>query len=266
MVRVTLNGALEMLSCEISPEAMAAGDAALLQDLVRGAYNDAAAKVKESVQAELSSGMGGMPFPSGDARGPVVKALDELVGLLTRLPGHRAQERPQGRLLSAQDRLVLFGFPFRQDPRAQGLHHLLLDLRLVYGGRSLSRMLVATRERGLICAVEQPQDVVTIEASREFHGLYHVLGGLISPLDGVGPEDLRIRELVARSGTGEVTEVVVATNPTVEGDTTALYLKRLLEPTGVAVTRLATGIPVGGDLEYADRLTLARSFRGRTTL
>jgi recombination protein RecR len=93
-----------------------------------------------------------------------------------------------------------------------------------------------------------------------------VLGGLISPLDGVGPEDLRMRELVARAGSGEVAEVVVATNPTVEGDTTALYVKRLLEPTGVAVTRLATGIPVGGDLEYADRLTLARSFRGRTKL
>ena len=89
---------------------------------------------------------------------------------------------------------------------------------------------------------------------------------LISPLYGVGPEDLRVRELGARSGTGGVTEVVVATNPTVEGDTTALYLKRLLEPTGVSVTRLATGIPVGGDLEYADRLTLARSFRGRTKL
>jgi recombination protein RecR len=85
-------------------------------------------------------------------------------------------------------------------------------------------------------------------------------------LDGVGPEDLKLRELVARIGSGEVAEVVVATNPTVEGDTTALYLKRLLEPTGVAVTRLATGIPVGGDLEYADRLTLARSFRGRTKL
>ena len=93
-----------------------------------------------------------------------------------------------------------------------------------------------------------------------------MLGGLISPLDGVGPEDLKTRNLLARVGVDEVTEVVVATNPTVEGDTTALYLKRLLEPTGVAVTRLATGIPVGGDLEYADRLTLARSFRGRIKL
>jgi recombination protein RecR len=93
-----------------------------------------------------------------------------------------------------------------------------------------------------------------------------VLGGLISPLDGIGPEQLRIRQLVARIQEGGIAEIVVATNPTVEGDTTALYLKKILEPSGVSVTRLATGIPVGGDLEYADRLTLARSFRGRTRL
>lgn len=125
-----------------------------------------------------------------------------------------------------------------------------------------------TRDRGIVCVVEQPQDVMTIEASHEFRGLYHVLGGLISPLDGVGPDKLRIQALLVRlagSGSG-VAEIVVATNPTVEGDTTALYLKKILEPTGLSVTRLATGIPVGGDLEYADRLTLARSFRGRTRL
>lgn len=123
-----------------------------------------------------------------------------------------------------------------------------------------------TRDRGIVCVVEQPQDVMTIEASHEFRGLYHVLGGLISPLDGVGPDKLRIQALLARLAGSGVAEIVVATNPTVEGDTTALYLKKILEPTGLAVTRLATGIPVGGDLEYADRLTLARSFRGRTRL
>ncbi|HSV55936.1 MAG TPA: toprim domain-containing protein, partial [Magnetospirillaceae bacterium] len=100
----------------------------------------------------------------------------------------------------------------------------------------------------------------------EYRGLYHVLGGLLSPLDGIGPEALRINRLAERVRGGEVREVVLATNPTVEGDTTALYVRRLLDGTGVAVTRLATGIPVGGDLEYADRLTLARSFRGRVRL
>jgi len=195
-----------------------------------------------------------------------VKALEELVGLLTRLPGigRKSALRVTYYLLKADSSF------------AEALAEKIRDLKgsitfcSTCGSYTESDPCPVcsspSRDRSLVCAVEQPQDVVTIEASREYHGLYHVLGGLISPLDGIGPEDLKIRELVARAGAGEVTEVVVATNPTVEGDTTALYLKRLLEPTGVAVTRLATGIPVGGDLEYADRLTLARSFRGRTRL
>ena len=121
------------------------------------------------------------------------------------------------------------------------------------------------RDRRQICVVEQPQDVQTIEAVREYHGLFHVLGGVISPLDGMGPDQLRLQELIARIKEGGVEEVIIATNPTVEGDTTALYLQRVLKPLGVSVTRLASGLPVGGDLEYADRLTLARSFRGRSS-
>lgn len=124
----------------------------------------------------------------------------------------------------------------------------------------------STRDQSVICVVEQPQDVQTIEASREYHGLFHVLGGVISPLDGVGPDDLSIRKLLERVHKSTVSEVIIATNPTIEGDTTALYLQRILAVTGVKVTRLASGLPVGGDLEYADKLTLARSFRGRTTL
>lgn len=121
------------------------------------------------------------------------------------------------------------------------------------------------RDRTLICVVEQPQDVVTIESSREFNGLFHVLGGVISPLEGMTPDKLRIQSLLERVKNEEVKEVILATNPTVEGDTTALFIQRLLRETGVVVTRLASGLPVGGDLEYADRLTLARSFRGRTS-
>ena len=121
------------------------------------------------------------------------------------------------------------------------------------------------RDRTLICVVEQPQDVVTIESSREFNGLFHVLGGVISPLEGMTPDKLRIQSLLERVKNEGVKEVILATNHTVEGDTTALFIQRLLRETGVAVTRLASGLPVGGDLEYADRLTLARSFRGRTS-
>ncbi len=122
------------------------------------------------------------------------------------------------------------------------------------------------RDRSVICVVEQAQDVLTIEASHEYRGVYHVLGALISPLDGIGPDALRLDRLVDRVRDQGATEVVIATNPTVEGDTTALYIKKVLEETGARVTRLATGIPVGGDLEYADKLTLARSFRGRVVL
>lgn len=121
------------------------------------------------------------------------------------------------------------------------------------------------RDRSVICVVEQPQDVQTIESFHEFTGLFHVLGGVIAPLDGIGPDQLAIASLIARVNTGNVQEVIIATNPTVEGDTTALYLQKLLSAqTNAKVTRLASGLPVGGDLEYTDKLTLARSFRGRT--
>ncbi|MDE5899301.1 MAG: recombination mediator RecR [Treponemataceae bacterium] len=121
------------------------------------------------------------------------------------------------------------------------------------------------RDKSVICVVEQPQDVQTIEAAGGYTGLFHVLGGVIAPLDGMGPDKLNIAGLLQRVNAGGVKEVILATNPTFEGDSTALYLQRLLSShTETKVTRLATGIPVGGDLEYADKLTLARSFRGRT--
>jgi recombination protein RecR len=123
----------------------------------------------------------------------------------------------------------------------------------------------SSRERNLVCVVEQPQDVSVVEASGAFRGVYHVLGGVISPIDGVGPDDLTVAALVERCA-GEINEVIIATNPTVEGDTTALYLAKMLEEQGLSVSRLALGLPVGGDLEYADRLTIERSFRGRTQM
>ncbi|MEA1910116.1 MAG: recombination mediator RecR [Spirochaetota bacterium] len=126
------------------------------------------------------------------------------------------------------------------------------------------------RDRGKICVVEESKDVQTIEATGVFNGCFHVLGGVISPIDGVGPEDLSIRKLLARltpdPDGNNITEIIIATNPTIEGDTTALYLANLLKNTGVLVSRLALGLPVGGDLEYADKLTLSRSLKGRTKL
>ncbi len=122
------------------------------------------------------------------------------------------------------------------------------------------------RDLALICVVEEPKDVVAIEKTREFRGRYHVLGGAISPIEGVGPDDLRIRELLTRLADGVVTEIILATDPNLEGEATATYLARLLKPMGLRVTRLASGLPVGGDLEYADELTLGRAFEGRRLL
>jgi recombination protein RecR len=124
----------------------------------------------------------------------------------------------------------------------------------------------SSRDRNLMCVVEQPQDIEALESTGEYRGLYHVLGGVISPLDGVGPQDLFIGRLLDRIKALRTRELILATNPTLEGDTTALYLMKLLEDLNVKVSRLALGLPVGGDLEYADRLTLARSLRGRTLL
>ena len=122
------------------------------------------------------------------------------------------------------------------------------------------------RDGTILCVVEEPKDVVAIEKTREFRGRYHVLGGAISPIEGVGPDDLRVRELVTRLASGEVTEIILATDPNLEGEATATYLARLLKPMGLRVTRLASGLPVGGDLEYADELTLGRAFEGRRLL
>ena len=122
------------------------------------------------------------------------------------------------------------------------------------------------RDPATICVVEEPKDVIAIERTREFRGRYHVLGGAINPMDGVGPDDLRIRALLPRLADGTVREVIIATDPNLEGEATATYLARLLAPMGLTVTRLASGLPVGGDVEYADEVTLGRAFAGRRSL
>ncbi|MGD9701608.1 MAG: recombination mediator RecR [Acidimicrobiia bacterium] len=122
------------------------------------------------------------------------------------------------------------------------------------------------RDQTVLCVVEEARDVVAIEKTGEFRGRYHVLLGAISPIDGIGPEQLKIRELLTQLGSGEITEVIICTNPNIEGEATALYLARLLKPLGIVVSRIASGLPVGGDLEYADELTLGRALEGRRTI
>lgn len=123
-----------------------------------------------------------------------------------------------------------------------------------------------TRDRSVICVVAEPKDVMAFERTREFSGLYHVLHGVISPMDGIGPDNLKIKELMARLSNDDIKEIIMATNPTVEGEATASYISRLVKPMGIKVTRLAYGIPVGGDLEYADEFTLARALEGRNEI
>jgi recombination protein RecR len=122
------------------------------------------------------------------------------------------------------------------------------------------------RDVSVICVVEESKDVVAVERTREFRGRYHVLGGAISPIEGIGPDDLRVKELMTRLADGTVTELILATDPNLEGEATATYLARLVKPMGLTVSRLASGLPVGGDLEYADEVTLGRAFEGRRSL
>ena len=124
----------------------------------------------------------------------------------------------------------------------------------------------ADRDASVICVVEDPRDVIAIERTHEFNGTYHVLGGVISPMDNIGPDQLRIKELLERINNTNVRELIIATNPNIEGEATAMYIARLIKPAGIKVTRIAHGIPVGGDLEYADEITLSRSLEGRNEL
>lgn len=194
-----------------------------------------------------------------------MNALDDLVDSLSRLPGigKKSAARIAHHVLKSDSAYVQ-----RLAHDIAVLQELIHPCRVcgAYTEDDLCAICADPgRDRGLICVVEQPQDVQTIEAVREFGGLFHVLGGVIAPLEGMGPDQLRLAELVSRIRENGVTEVILATNPTVEGDTTALYVQRILKNLDVKVTRLASGLPVGGDLEYADRLTLARSLRGRSS-
>ena len=193
-----------------------------------------------------------------------MNALDEVVESFSRLPGigKKSAARIANSLLSADST-----FMQRFSAQIATLQERIRPCTICGGWTESAPCPICAdslRDRSLICVVEQPQDVQTIESSHTFRGLYHVLGGVISPLDGIGPSQLRIAELHQRVASGDVKEVIIATNPTVDGDTTALYIQKSLEASNVKITRLASGIPAGGDLEYVDRLTLDRSFRGRT--
>lgn len=193
---------------------------------------------------------------------PVQRLIDELA----RLPGigHKSAQRLAFHLLNTEE------------ADAERLANAIVDMRRrvrlctrcfnVAAGPECSICLDTRRDTTLLCVVERAQDIVVMERTHEFAGRYHVLGGAISPIAGIGPDQLNFRELLSRVEPEGVQEVIAATNPTVEGDATALYLARVLKPLGVKVTRLASGLPVGGDLDYADEVTLGRALVGRQEL
>jgi recombination protein RecR len=194
--------------------------------------------------------------------GPVQRLVDEL----SRLPGvgRKTAQRLAFHLLAIED------------ADARRLAGAIVDLREqvhpcrrcfnMTGAEECSICRDTRREPHLVCVVERPQDIPVVERTQEFRGRYHVLGGAISPINGVGPDQLRFVELKERIASEEITELIAATNPTMEGDATAMYLAREFKPLGVRVTRLASGLPVGGDLDYADELTLGRALAGRMEL
>jgi recombination protein RecR len=193
-------------------------------------------------------------------------ALTALVAELTKLPGigRKSAQRIAFYLLKASEEEVR--------ALARAVEDLKEKIRLCSVCFTLTEQDPCTicghngRERSVICVVEEPSDVLSLERTREYHGLYHVLGGALSPLDGIGPEQLRVRELLDRVKESKVREVIVATNPTTEGETTALYLAKLIRPLGAKVTRIARGLPVGSALDLADEVTLKRSLEGRTEI
>lgn len=191
--------------------------------------------------------------------GPVQDLIDEL-GQLPGI-GPKSAQRIAFHILSADDMQVQ-----RLADALQKVKQTVKFCEVCFNIAEEARCRVCRdprRDRAAICVVEESKDVVAIERTREFRGTYHVLGGAISPIDGVGPGDLRVRELCQRLADGTVHEVILATDPNLEGEATATYLSRLLLPMGVKVSRLASGLPVGGDLEYADEVTLGRAFEGR---
>ena len=195
-----------------------------------------------------------------------VAPLERLIEQLERLPGigHKSAQRLAFFLLNQPEKNAA-DFVSAITEAREKIHECAVCRNLT--DQDLCPICRAgNRDASVICVVEDPRDVMAFERTREYAGLYHVLHGTISPMEGVGPEDIRIRELLARVGKEDIHEVILATNPDIEGEATASYIARLLKPMGILVTRIAHGLPVGGDLEYTDEVTLAKAMEGRTQM
>ena len=195
-----------------------------------------------------------------------IPSLDKLVDCFAALPGvgRKSASRFAYHILAMEKDDALAFAQAIADAREK-VHQCPLCQNLT-DGENCRICTDEARDQGVICVVESPRDVNSIERTHEYKGLYHVLHGLISPMDGIGPEQLHIKQLITRAAADGVREVIMATNPTVEGESTAVYIAKLIKPLGVKVTRLATGMPIGGNLEYADEMTLFKALEGRSEL
>ena len=194
------------------------------------------------------------------------RPLNRLIGELSRLPGigGKTAQRLAFHILSMQDQEAFALADAIRDAKTSMKYCSVCGNLTEEDPCSICRD--ERRDRSVICVVESPRDVIAMEKIREYHGLYHVLHGAISPMDGIGPEDINLKSLITRLQDEAVKELIVATNPTIEGEATAMYIARLIKPSGIRVTRIAHGIPVGGDLEYADEVTLLKAVEGRREL
>lgn len=195
-----------------------------------------------------------------------VLPLNRLIEQFSRMPGigHKSAQRLAFHVLSMTDEEIK-DFTEAVIEAHEKIHHCSVCCDLT--DQEVCKICSdETRDKGTVCVVENSKDVIAFERTREYKGVYHVLHGVISPLNGVGPEDIAIKELVARMSDTDIKEVIMATNPTAEGEATAIFISRLLKPLGIKVSRLAYGIPVGADLEYADEFTLLKAIEGRKTL
>ena len=272
MVTVVVNGAKQVQSLKIDPEVVSKDDVEMLQDLIVAAINDAHRKADEADGAE--DGRHAAARPEDCDRAMSLNFDSTSVDVPPRLRSSDSSRSCSACPASGRRARSVSRFTSCKTPREQTdrLVDALRDVKERVTYCSVCNNITDVdpcafcsndaRDHHVICVVEEPQNVTAIEKTREFKGVYHVLMGALSPLQGIGPDDLKIKGLLARVGDG-VTEVILATNPNVEGEATAIYLARLLKPLGVKVTRIAMGVPVGSDLEYADEVTMHKALEGR---
>ena len=266
MVSATVNGKHELVNIEIKPEAVDPDDVEMLQDMVIAAVNEAMRAADAEAANNMSRLTGGLNLGGlfyGGAMHFFPAALQNLADQFARLPGigGKTAQRLAFHVLSLPlEEAEEFAAAILEAKKS--VHTCPCCQNLT--DRELCPICDdETRDRSTICVVAEPRDVIAMERSREFRGLYHVLHGVISPLNHVTQDDIKIKELLTRVAGGEVKEVIMATNPDTEGEATAMYISRLLRPMEVKVTRLAYGVPVGSQLEYADEVTLSRALEGR---